>query len=160
MKFQVSIATLLFSAIICGCSPIRHAQKNPIDLSGFLQGQMKYEEEDRLADCSSGIKRVNKNIVQFSFFEIFDDSVKLYIGNKEIWIGNLYKKNNPFTSSGWSGFDLCYELKTGKDTAIVELFNQKEYIQFPISTEFPRYMIQRYNGIWYVRALKCNLNLK
>jgi len=135
-----------------------YAQNRTLDLSGFAKEQMKIEDGNKEIDSSKLIKRDNSDVVQISFFEIFDDSVVLYINAKQMWKGSVYQKNNPFTSTGWCGFDLNFAFKGSKNIATIKLIRQKVYIQFPISQEFPLYMIQRYDNIWYVRPLKSSIN--
>lgn len=156
-NIQVSIYTLilaLFSAQGC------FAQKGTLNLSGFSEARMTYKDESKNVDSARMIKRSNDNAVRVSFYEEFEDSVVLYINKKQIWSGSIYMKNNPFTSSGWCGFDLNFELKGRHNTATIKLISQKEYIQFSIDQEFPLYIIQRYDKIWTVRALKSDINDK
>jgi len=156
-KIRLFLFLLIFITLyLSGCT----SQKNMLSISGFSEGKMKYRDGNNEIDSSKLINRKNKNKVQLSFFAVFDDSIVLYINKKQIWTGNVYEKNNPFTSSDWCGFDLNFLLIGSENIATIKLVKQKQYIQFHISQEYPKYMIQRYDNIWYVRSLNNNIDLK
>jgi hypothetical protein len=135
-------------------------QKKVLAISGFRRDSVRYENGRQNIDSFNFNKRQFYNIVTISFFEVFDDSVMLYVDNKKIWSGNVYKSSNPFSSTGWSGFDIDCSPKNSTSIAIIKLVKQKVYIQFKIDKEFSIYMVQRYDGIWYIRALKNSIDLK
>ncbi len=136
------------------------AQKKFIDLSRFTKEEVKVEEISSKIDSSKLIKRNNNNIVQLSFFEIFDDSVLVYLNNHLICNENIYQKNNPYTSTGWSGLNLDINLNNSKNIVTIVLFKQKKYVQFEVSKQTPLYVIQHYNKIWYIRPTATSLNLR
>lgn len=156
MRSHKNLISLLYISSVLISLDSCSSQKEVLNLSGFSKAQMKYDDSEA-AKSPVGKLRV---IEQLSFFEIFDDSVVVYLSNKRIWNRSLYKKNNPFTSTGWSGYDLDFVLKQPESLVTIQLINQKEYIQFKVSKGYSKYVIQRYGGIWYVRALNHDIKLK
>jgi hypothetical protein len=154
---KIFLLSLIFlSILIYSCVTQEHA----LNLSDSSKEPFKTEEEKIVTDSTRMIKRNNKDIVSISFFERFNDTVVLYLNNKKLSQWFIDEKNNPYKSTGYSGLDYSINLKKTANIITLKLVNQKKYIQFSIHKIFPVYMIQRYDGVWYVRALKSQLNLK
>jgi len=116
---------------------------------------------DFVYDCPENLKiKRENNKVEFMLFEEFDDTLSLYINNKHYGNWILFTKNNPFTSTGFSGFSFNLVLKRKKNDIIFELVGKKRYIEFELDKKYPLYTVQRYNGIWYVNGRICKPNFK
>jgi hypothetical protein len=62
----------------------------------------------------------------------------------------VYENNNPFTSSGRSGFEFSLNLKNKKNSVSIKLINQRKVIQFKIDKRFLLYTILGYDSHWYI----------
>jgi hypothetical protein len=156
---QKNFRFLLLAIIVIGQGCF-FKKTNRIDLAGLTREQVKIENGNPNIDSAKIIRRHNNDLVTLSFFEEFNDTLIVYLNNKEKGRFFVHTKNNPYTSSGYSGIDLNLLSAKPKGMVIVRLLGQKKYIEFEISREYPLYIIQRYSGIWYVRSTKEYLNLK
>lgn len=149
---QIVLFLILWSLVGC------FDQKRLLNLKGYSEGQIKYVNEN--IDSSRLIKRANSQDVDIAFYEIFDDSVIVFVGHSKIWSGTIYKDQNPYSSTGWSGHDLTCTLNDSSAVVTIKLIRQRQYIKFRIFRDIPAYIIQRYNNLWYVRALRSSLMMR
>ena len=140
---------------LLGCFP---AKQSRIDLSGLTRESTKIYSE-KIDDSTRLIKRENNNLVKISFFEQFNDTVILYENGIEKGRWFIHAKNNPYTSTGYSGIDYILIANKKRNTITLRLLQQKKYIQFELDKNYPWYIIQRYNAMWYIRSSKVTLKL-
>jgi hypothetical protein len=141
---------IFFNMLISNCSTIKRMNSaEEVDLKGFEHEPIKIGLGIN-ADNSNLIKREDPKVVILSFFEEFEDTVKVYHNSKEIVSWYINKNNNPSTSSGYSGKDIAIYTSKSEDVIIIQLVNKKKYIRFLLQNKFPLYTIQRYSNIWYV----------
>jgi hypothetical protein len=147
---------ILFFLIYQGCTGSRYVNKN-FDSLKTENVKVSYLNEE--SNCIR-IKRADSNTIVLSFFEEFNDSLKIYENKKQIVGYSIYTINNPAESSGYSGVDCQLRLDNNEDIIGIELVNQKIYVEFTIDISYPLYSVQRYNNVWYVNGRKCMMILK
>jgi len=132
-----------------------------LNVDSLKKEQVKYEYETGSCDSSVLIKRTDSNLIILSFFEVFDDTVVMYVNGKEVMKQNIIKSNNPSTSSGYSGYDVGIVLNDTTDKKIYfKLVNQKKYVSIVLDKSYPLCTIQRYDDIWYVNFRKKRMIIK
>jgi len=113
------------------------------------------------SDCPDKRKlKVEKNVVEFMLFEEFDDTLSMYVNNKQVKDWAIYTKNNPFTSTGFSGISFKLSLKNKNNLIRFQLAEKHKYVEFDIDKHYPLYTIQLYQNIWYVNGRRCSMELK
>jgi len=132
------LSIFLYCCFSLSLASIKLCAQDKIDFNGYHFGIVKFEFSiDSLQE--GGVKEVNDVIL--SFFEIFDDSLVVYSGKNQIWTGSLYKKNNPFISTGWSGFNLSLKVYSKMPFIFIKMVKKKEYIKIPIFKNSSIFMI-------------------
>lgn len=85
------------------------------------------------------------------FFKNFNDTINVYKNSQLLRKLEVFTKNNPAESSGYSGISV--RIKNEKYNIItIELLSQKIYISFKLDSRYRYYDIQYNNNEWYVRA--------
>ena len=146
VRLFIQLVILVISYTSC-----KIMKSQSLDFGLLTQEKVVYGFESENSDTSLLIKRTDTNLVILSFYEVFEDSVIIYVNKKERFKNFLSTKNNPSYSSGYSGFKLGILLEEGvSNTIYLELKNQKKYASIVVDKSYPLCTIQRYNNIWYV----------
>ena len=139
------VMLLCFLCSLTGCFS-RRDYKN--GLAGFTKEIVEIDEERPDShDSSQTINKTNNNTVVLSFFEIFNDTLVLYINKLKIKQWPMYSDSNK--STGYIRFDTLIYLKK-KRLITVKMLTQKKYVELSIDNRSPFVTVQRYGGIWKV----------
>ena len=160
MKFTKSLLLVVFKIYILlfqlSCSA---GKKNTISIPELMtKDSLKLEF---ISDCLDKDKlKGEKDVVEVILFEQFDDTLSIYVNNKHLKDWAIYTKNNPFTSTGFSGISFKLLLKNKKNLIRFQLVKKRKYVEFCLDKHYSRYTVQLYENVWYIKGTQCYLNFR
>lgn len=93
------------------------------------------------------IKRKNKSLVTFMFFQTTSDTVEIYINEKKV-MERYIIHDSDLISTNYTGVDFTYEYPRNENKITILYRKQKSYIEFSLNKNFPFY------GIYFLEDKK------
>lgn len=106
------------------------------------------------------IKRKNKNVVTFMFFQVKGDTVAVYVNEKKV-MERYITHDSDLVSTNYTGIDFSYEYSNKENKIIIVYQQQKSFIEFALDKNFPLYGIYFLDDKkFYVTGRKCQMVIK
>jgi len=150
------IFSSLFFILICsniflrGCSSQRlNIKQAKINDDGYKYKYFKEKLEGNLKRNDS---------IRIHFFKEFNDTLELYYNGNLIKKFEIFTKNNPRESDGYSGLSIKLKVEGNKKVSL-KLLRQNTYVSFILDNRYSFYTIQYYGSIWYINARNKTMTL-
>jgi len=154
----VFLCSILFFS--CRSSSLNTSCEKKIAPYPFEKENVEYEFENRDDNSVDLFNRKDSNVVIFSFFSEFNDTVRIIFNGRKVLEEYIYKDTNK-VSSDYSGFSFGVNLESGiKDEVRFELVNKKKYAIIRIDKNYPLCTLTRKNNLWTANYRKKMLILK
>jgi hypothetical protein len=106
------------------------------------------------------IKRKNKNVVTFMFFQVKSDTIAIYLNGKKV-LEKYITHDSDLVSTNYTGVDFTYEYPNKENKIIIVYQHQKSFIEFTLDKHFPLYGIYFLDDKkFYVTGRKCQMIIK